>query len=90
MIRNLAALALWIVLGSSVLAGCRSDTTRPRDVAPTPKVAPKASPYPFPSAQPRPDSSARTQQSADSATNAMPSIRLIWPDSSARKPASPR
>lgn len=89
MTRHSVALALWMSV-PSVLVACRGDTTRPRGVAPTPKATPWAIPYPPKSAQSGPDSSARERQSADSAKSAMPSIRLVWPDSAARKPAAPR
>jgi hypothetical protein len=82
--------AAWIFAGMLILVGCRSDTTRPRDVAPTPKVVPKATPYPPRNVQPRPDSSSSERQSSDSAKSAMPSIRLVGPDSTARKPSSPQ
>jgi hypothetical protein len=75
--------------GILVIVGCRSDTTRPREVSPTPKVVPKATPYPPRYAQPKPDSSSREPQPSDSAQAAMPSIRLVWPDTTARKPSAP-
>ena len=78
-----------ILAGILVIVGCRSDTTRPREVSPTPKVVPKATPYPPRYAQPKPDSSSLQRQSSDSAKGAMPSIRFVWPDTATRKPSAP-
>jgi len=82
--------ATWVFAGILVLAGCRSDTTRPRDVAPTPKVVPTATPYPPRYGRVAPDSSSHTKPSSDSTRSAMTSIRLVWPDTAARKPSAPR
>jgi len=72
-----------LIAGALALAACRHDTTRPRDVAPTPKVAPTAKPYPPKYKQAGADSS--FLQCPDSAKSAMPCNRFVWPDSSARK-----
>jgi len=78
----------WIFAGIVTLVGCRSDTTRPREVAPTPNVTPKATPYPPQYKQAGQDSSSRARQTTDSG-HAMPSIRLVWPDTTTRTPSAP-
>ena len=73
-----------LTLTALTLTACRHDTTRPREVAPTPKVVPTAKPYPPKYKQAGADSS--FLQCADSAKSAMPCSRFVWPDSSARTP----